>query len=450
VLAKIVPTGDRFPLCLAFGYSTRALSHALFCAGFRVISVDAFGDSDTQDFAEQTHILSGWGDQEALSSLHANLHDCYRWIESSRRKSLPLPVFLAGGCENWLDSINYLARQTWLHILGPNPFQMKKLRSPHLWLKAALYSGLKFPETLFPPHLSCRMLAGQSSAPRWLRKSRFGSGGASVAPVEGAGPWPESFSRSHYLQKEVVGRVIGATCAIDWNGCHQRPCDPPSGLQPRRAFLEAVPKSSLIGVTESWGRHDLPGPKEFIYRGSWGPIHLQADQKLKIERTAEYLGRRAGVCGWLQMDLVEDADGQLWLLEVNPRWSAGMEILLKSGLANPVIPHAAAWELSAIFDRSKESVVGKSSTLMGKSIFYAPTKILLTQRLVAQLNALPSDLYADIPSPSAIGQALPSGAPLLTVLAETPMSDSETDCRGRLLQILSSRSQSILHLLSGD
>lgn len=466
---------------MAFGFSTRALTHALCMAGFRVISVDAFGDSDMQEFAHRTHILSRWGDPGALNSLQTELANWCRSIEKDSGEGRRFPVFLAGGCENWLDSIQFLTLESQWQVLGPSPSQTVQIRSPLLWWRAAAHSGLRFPAS-FPIHStggaiggwhpSCSILPISCSGDGWLIKPFNGSAGAAIRSLPAGaivssdfGPVisPDFTSSSHYLQRQVAGRVIGATCIVG-ETCHQESNRPRASRQAQGdCFLLQLPNSRLIGVTESWSGEDFPGPSEYVYRGSWGPIQLKPEQISKIEQACAYLGCQTGVRGWLQMDLIEDSDGSLWMLEVNPRWSSGMEILARSGWHNPVISHALAWGGSGFNEprwKTSEWEVSKSdqqkpSKFVGKIIYYARDDILLSERLIHRLNSLCRDRYADIPSRLLTGSVLPAGAPVLTAIAEisahhqkAPDHFQEGSVRNRLKEILTQRAAMISRLLA--
>jgi predicted ATP-grasp superfamily ATP-dependent carboligase len=451
--AKIVPTGDIGPFCLAFGYSTRALTSALGAVGFRVISVDAFGDSDIQDFAEQTLILPGWGDRRALLSLKSHL-DCCRYRIGSRRERVNnLPVFLAGGCENWLTAIGFLARRPELKVFGPSVSQIKKIRSPHLWMEAASFGGVGFPESFFGPNRGVKSDWRESLSGQWLIKPIFGAGGASINRIECSGSGEPLVPELHYLQREIPGRVLGATCIAGWSGQWVGNVNDP-GINPSsHPDSELRPTCTLVGVTESWSHLDFPGPKEFSYRGSWGPITLPPVQRLAIERVAQYLAEHSGICGWLQMDFIEDVAGRLWLLEVNPRWSAGMEVLVRSGWSNPVIAHSGAWGLTVLSHKcGLQTGEAQRSVpkLSGKYIFYLSERLLLSDRLVGRLNELSREEFADIPSQATIGTPLPAGAPLLTILADIPMSVSEAESRCRLYRLLCDRAEALKGLLAAS
>jgi uncharacterized protein len=446
--AKTIPSGDTQPVGVAIGVSSRALCHALVHTGFRVISVDAFGDSDCAELAEHSLKLSKWGAEEALIPLQHELHEYYCSVHRGESNQQRLPVFLAGGCENWPELLDVLKRSPHLTIWGPDTDQMRRLRSLDLWSRAAAVSGLKFPETIGAQGLPQPGPSHARESDQWLLKSLHGAGGTKVTSIPWDPTFPDSIMPGRYVQKRIVGRVLGATCIIqqesapvsqDHLGTRLDHPDP-TGQEDAAGLV-----TRLIGITESWQAGDFWGPKEFIYRGSWGPIRLNPKQVRQIKSAAEFLGKETGTRGWIQLDLVEDDRQRLWLLEVNPRWTAGMEILLRSGGPNPVAEHAAAWGWTG--SAANWNLAGANEKQVGKSICYSPKHSYYSRELLSALQSLPNQQFADIAATDSLDRNIEIGEPLLTAIAETPDSLPAAVCRNRLLERLRDQLQVVLDLL---
>ncbi len=211
---------------------------------------------------------------------------------------------------------------------------------------------------------------------------------------------------SYYFQAFVPGRTLGATCIVSRDA-------------------SANPYVTFVGATESWQAADWTGPTPFIYRGSFGPLPLTQSQVQSIEQLAMSLVRTVDAVGggepeelyrgWIQMDLIEDPELRLWLLEVNPRWTAGMEVLRLSGLVNPVRLHAQAFGIRCPTS-TQATTTGTSELWIGKAIYYAPHAIPLTEPLVRKLHQHCHDGFFDLPSIEAIGSQIEPGHPLLTIV----------------------------------
>ena len=81
----------------------------------------------------------------------------------------------------------------------------------------------------------------------------------------------------------------------------------------------------LIGVSRSLRKR--MGDCPFVYAGSCGPVRLSAQNIAKLNSIANLCVAETGYSGFLNIDVVIDQQGQMSLLEVNPRWSASVEVL---------------------------------------------------------------------------------------------------------------------------
>lgn len=431
--------------CLAIGFSVRALVQALREAGFSVIALDAFGDYDTRESAKVPQIITEWGaanPEKALQGVSA----FYRELHKPLQTDIFLPVFMAGGCENWPELVSFLRKLPSIRILGPTAEQMRAFRSPELWRASTEGTSVGFPTSVLEDSeaeadpQALPLLCHPSRT--WLRKSRSSGGGMGVfhCPQPGShqatgkatgdthsthstgdtATWSTSSSdggngdtatRStssspDYLQAFVSGRPLGVTCVVS-----------------RDALSN--PSITFVGATESWQTADWPGPTPFIYRGSFGPVNLTQSQVASIEQVATSLMQAVDAAGggtpetlyrgWIQMDLIEDPESRLWLLEVNPRWTAGMEVIRLSGLANPVRLHTQAFGLTCP-NEAQATTTEHNEQWVGKAIYYAPQPIPLTERLVRKLHQHCSAGFFDLPSVEAISSQIELGHPLLTIV----------------------------------
>lgn len=416
---------------LAVGVSVRALVAALNDSSFRVISVDAFGDQDTRENVEQTIILPQWGTTMSELSLQTEL-DSGSLTRSDDSQAKPLcPVFGAGGTENWPELISYLTGHPKLRSLAPSQDQLKLLRSARLWAQAAQQSGIGFPQSI--DHLGpFGQGANNTLASRWLLKKLNSGGGSGVSVCELASVC--SISPNEYVQQEICGPVMGVNFCVAWNRTLET------------AKSDLTPNLTWMGVVQSWSGEQWPGPTEFAYRGSWGPVAISEPLRARLEYLALLIAKETGITGWLQMDCIESSDGQWWLLEVNPRWTAGMEVLLRSGVTNPAAHHAAAWGYPSL---EPQLQVRQPNTLIGKAIVYAPSELLLDNNRVDLLHSLPRERFADIPSNQMKGRWLDAGSPVLTVLASCAPHVPQSEAQQILLEQLRLSAQQVRDILNG-
>lgn len=212
---------------------------------------------------------------------------------------------------------------------------------------------------------------------------------------------------THYCQRHIAGRALGAYCILHSDGC-----------------------VDFLGASESLSAEQWPGPSEFIYRGSLGPVPLTDAQRTLIVGLCKVIQASSGCRGWLQLDFIEDAAGKLWLLELNPRWTAGMEILFLAGI-NPVTHHFRAWGQVLDPATTRQGETWQCSTphsipaddvSFAKGVVYADRELHLTEEMIERLHGLPRRSFADLPSFSVLPsaertQVVAAGEPLLTVVA---------------------------------
>lgn len=362
---------------IAVGFSVRALVQAITaCTTHPPIAADCFGDHDCRLSAHRIIPLQPRGDG------HSRCKHLLQELQAGGATA-DSPVLLGGGAENWLELVAMLHSN--FTLLGPTEPQLRQLRNLAYWQACAAVSGMAFPETIWerPP-----------ASEGWLLKPRHGAGGHAIQRAAGQG----GEKSSHYYQRHVVGRALGAYCIVHSDG-----------------------QVELLGASESLSAAQWPGPSEFIYRGSMGPIALTSEQRTQIVELCQVIQASSGCRGWLQLDFIEDAAGKLWLLELNPRWAAGMEILFLAGI-NPVAHHLLAWGQAldtaiANPNDTRQPATPASHLSFAKGVVYADRELHLNQAMIERLHGLPRQSFADLPSLS----LLPTGKEILVVAAGEPL-----------------------------
>jgi predicted ATP-grasp superfamily ATP-dependent carboligase len=236
-------------------------------------------------------------------------------------------------------------------------------------------------------------------------------------------------------------------------------------------FIGRAGSARLIGVARQW--IGIPG-WPFVYRGSLGPCPIAADLEGRLAAMGNRLVDAFGLIGWFSVDYVL-RDGIPWAVEVNPRYTASLEIhelasgrsllrahrdacegdgslrfppsvspadgrtrLLPSRSMPPCLqtartePRPPEQEETALGTEGHrlDSVPPASdpSRVVAKRVLYAARRFLMPEGIdcerVGDLFAVPP--IADIPSP---GTLIEAGEPVMTVFAE----DAEPAiCRARL------------------
>ncbi len=298
------------------GYSVRSLAEAVSDLGYEVLAIDHFNDQDTSLVAQCVSIPN-WP----------------QGIDEVIQRNAIDTVLLAGGMENLPELVSSLCDRGLLQ--GMDRTSLLACRSIESLRQLVHGTGINFPES--------RDCKPRVDPAKWIWKPYASSGGLGIRSAVDTSDNPFG-----YWQKFIQGSSIGVYFVIF-----------PDGPQ-------------YCGATESLSGEDWPGPKPMIYRGSLGPIDLPESYVSDLTELAMRIYSSTNYRGWLQMDLVETTDAQLYLLEINPRWTAGMEILRIAELTNMARLHLQAIRFDST--TSLESLKNHSHWA-AKAIFYAPHEL---------------------------------------------------------------------------
>lgn len=277
---------------LIIGATTRSASAMCRRAGLDCYCFDQYCDWDLQKIAvrSETIDLNQDGPDAVTSELFRNF------------VSQNLPWIFTGPLENnptWIESAPSLAENIW----GNSTDSIRRSRNPQklFGFLSGNFAGFAYPHSKWepdpPPY--CR---------DWLWKPLRSTGGwetvwATNLPKSKILRCLEQDSPAGYWQKWIHGPTFGLTVA---SGDHN---------------------AVLLGVCQSF--HGAPG-RPFAYAGSRGPVHSRLIRKwrARLERLVKALAQEFCLKGLWNLDLVYSVDQKCWyVLEINPRISASMEVL---------------------------------------------------------------------------------------------------------------------------
>jgi predicted ATP-grasp superfamily ATP-dependent carboligase len=251
--------------------------------------------------------------------------------------------------------------------------------------------------------LGARQLSGQE---RWLVKPVGGAGGAGVRFYDRA-EGPKPVRRPSYYQAYVEG----VPCAAVYIG---------NGRQTR-----------LLGVTRQLVGEDWLHAKPFHYCGSLGPLRLAQPLRRALKRLGDVVAAGCLLCGLFGVDFIL-RDGVPWPVEVNPRYTASVELLEYAAGVPALALHRRAFDPAAPDPPGPGASPGPWH---GKAILFARQALTFPEDgpwLSALRNPPPlweAPGFADIPP---AGQRIEAGRPVLTIFAQ---GESEAGCLARLREI---------------
>lgn len=336
--------------------SARPLIASAARAGLSALSFDLFAELDTCAKAARcvrVHRNNGHGfDGDDLIQGLAHLAPS------------GLPVVLGSGLEDDPSLMARIAERN--PILGNTADTVRVVKDPIAL--SALCATLKIP---FPQVTLEAPDAAFAVGPA-LDKRIGGCGGGHISRRAAGDQSPPAPGR--YLQREVTGQPYSLMLLA--NGSDAR----------------------VVGVSRQW---HAPGPAHpFRYGGSVGPVDLPGIHDAAIRTAATRLTLACGLVGLVSVDVIVDQD-RWWLIEVNPRLSAALDLFD----VDPM-PPLLALHLAACGGRLPGTLPlppGRRAV----AVLHAPGDILVPER------AWPA--YAvDRPAP---GTAIRAGAPICSVRA---------------------------------
>ncbi len=221
---------------------------------------------------------------------------------------------------------------------------------------------------------------------------------------------------------------------IEFVGALRRPNEEPCYYQrfvdgPSISALFVADRTSarLVGVTRQ-----LHGGTagRFAYRGNVGPIEISKALLERLSRLGKVLLEGFGLIGLFGVDCIL-RDGEPYVVELNPRYTASVEVLeLATGrsLLREHLDVCGAPQNEFDLDACPRPHL-RPDRVIGKEVLYARRDVVVPELPLTEYSSdRPFDVpeLADIPWP---GTSFARGEPIMTVLAE---GCDEDDCLGRL------------------
>ncbi len=368
------------PTVILLGASVRAAADSAARAGWAAWCADLFADRDLRLRADVRAIASDHYPQAFLDVLEF---------------APAVPVIYTGALENHPALIAKLARPVW----GSSPGVLRDVRNPSLWTAAVVDAGLPCPRISREPQASGR----------WLLKPIRGGAGAGVISYK-----QQAFdSRSHYLQEFIEGASASALCIGTENG------------------------AILVGVSFQLSGQSWLHAGGFQYAGNIGPIPISLSQCASWQALADVLVKAFRLRGLFGIDAIV-RDDRPWPVEINPRYSASVEIHERATGIALLDWHRRAFDGSVLPTwRSPEPLA-----CHGKAVMYARQAFVFPQD-GPWMESLRSDAdidrtaFADIPE---AGTQIGVGQPVLTFFAS---ASNSRECLSRLEEIADALARSL-------
>lgn len=323
----------------------RAAAQSVQRAGCTTWCCDLFADQDLLACAP-------------VRQIHANEYP-HQFAGILRKEAPSGPVLYTGGLENQPDLIEQIGRDR--EILGNSASTLKRVRNPFQLADAWKAHGAVFPAVM--PYAFENKASGQ-----WLLKSMNSSGGSGVH--EYAVATIGLNSKHYYWQQRIEGEPFSAV------------------------YVGNGDQAVCVGVSQQWvGQQWLNAPC-FAYCGSIGPIALHESMQKQYQQLGTIIAKQFQIKGLFGIDTIH-GQGAVWPIEVNPRFTASVEVYER--VANQSLFHA---HIAACRQASLQPAMGfiqelasHTATLVCKVILYNNATTWLFPRWEA--NAMAASLMAN-------------------------------------------------------
>jgi predicted ATP-grasp superfamily ATP-dependent carboligase len=345
---------------LVAGVTTRPIASSAARAGWTVTAVDAFGDLDLRACARVIALRREDGGFDPSAAAAA-------------ARNIPADaVSYTSNFENHPSAVAALAAGR--RLLGNPASVLERVRDPIGLMLALRRHGFETPET------RARAPRAAADTPRrWLLKPRRSGGGHGTKAWRAGRP----VGRHQYLQQRIPGTPGSIVFLADG----------------KRALALALSRQ-IVGERAF-------GASGFRYCGSlMGRGLFEGEESLlgRASAMADAVTRDFGLVGLNGIDFIARA-GTPWPIEVNPRYSASMELLERRAGTSLFALHAGACS-----GRLPEAPLRPARGVVGKAVVFARREVALSETR----GWLRDPAIADVPHP---GERIPRGRPICTVFA---------------------------------
>jgi predicted ATP-grasp superfamily ATP-dependent carboligase len=353
---------EQLPLLLVSA-SGRALARSARSGGVPVVVLDLFNDLDVRALAVASRsVATRSGKFDARRLLAAAQLLCPR----ERCGGL----VYGSGFEGRTGLLAKLAQGRTL--FGNDADTVARLKDPVEFFALLDALGCAHPETRLDP---------PANVSGWLVKRAGGAGGSHVKPAK----LQHRAKAGRYFQKFQSGRTLSVLFAA--NGRDAR----------------------VIGVNEQWTAGIAACG--YSYGGAVGGIALEEKLQVRIAALLDSLVRATGLIGLNGLDFILGAEGQMYVLEINPRPTATIDLYDADVAGGLLALHLRAF-------RGELPVVVAQRHARAHAILYASEAFRVPDRMQWP------HWCTDIPVG---GSQIPVGAPICSVHAEAATSELARD-----------------------
>ena len=357
------------PAIIVVAYSARALASSAAHAGFAPLSIDVFGDDDMREVSLASVKLDG-GLSDGL-----RLDKAAGAVERLVTAYEPIGLVYGAGFERQPEALAAIALK--IRVFGNSAETLKRAKDPIALARICDTNSVRHPEVQFAP---------PDDPELWLVKRWGGAGGAHVAQAHGA----SRASPECYFQRRVAGRSISAL------------------------FVASEKRAEIVGLSMQWTAPTPASP--FRYGGAAGPVEIAPEQAGEIARAVAAMASGLDLVGLNSADFLV-SDDAVWLVEINPRPGATLDVFDSHG--------------DPLFARHVAACEGRLPPAPSGLPFKAAEIVYALHDIVVRGGENWPDWAVDRSAP---GTRIGAGEPLCTALASGATLDLARKCVGERAQ----------------
>ena len=260
---------------LIFAQSGRFIAQSASQAGYRVWVADCFGDQDTLAVAERWHQLAPI--QQLSNEQILNTFS----ILSRGEECL---LVCGGGIEGHYSILNRLPDN--IKLVGNSVHTIQIIQTPTLFFTLLNKLSLNYPETRYE----------QPNNSNWLTKLSAGTGGIHIQPLQ-----THQYNKNTYFQRYIKGSSGSVL------------------------FVANGQQAQLLGINRHYLQPSTATP--FRLGGIISPWEISDQHQCYLEQAVNKITPQTYLQGINSLDFIISEEGELFLLEINPRMSASAELL---------------------------------------------------------------------------------------------------------------------------
>lgn len=269
---------------LVVAHSGRMAAQIAHQAGVKVLVIDCFADCDTQAVAAAFIQIPSL----ALAALQPA-------VEYFIARFAVTDVLYGSGFESYPESFDYLHNR--LRLLGNPPETFKKLADKPAFFGLLDNLGIPYPLTQFLP---------PATPEGWLVKPLQGQGGVGISCYR-AGHQQQAGEYYQQWQKGTAHSVL---------------------------FLADGQDFCVVGFNRQW-TVALDADQAFVFAGVCTVADMPPEQQMQVVGWLARLVPALSLQGLNSVDFMRDG-GQIYLLEINPRLSASLQLYRGDWLAHQI------------------------------------------------------------------------------------------------------------------